>query len=260
MRIVGLISASDPFGGIFARAYRDCGGPSFCALLVLPDRKEVGGRLFDRLAAAATLLRPKGVARLLAARMGIPRAADRAVGMNLRWPNALAGPETRVLRLENLKDESQLLKLKELEPEMIVSIGAPVILRPSVLALASIGAINVHNALLPKYRGHFGTFWEVYHGEPRGYVCIHEMAAKVDLGRMLAWEAVDLKSLPSFLDLLIEKKRVGGTLLGRLLQGIQRDGALPATERIDSAGSIPDSYFPFPSPQEVLRLKWGRCT
>lgn len=256
MRILLITSDSSAVGGAFAKAYHDSGGPPLSQIIVLPERKSLGGGLVSRALTAWRLVGPRGSIRLLAAKAGL-RSSDRGLGITLPWPAALAARGTRLLQWESLKGESAVENLKQLRPDVLVSVGAPVIFSRSVLATASIGVLNVHNGLLPKYRGHFGTFWEVYHREPWAYVCIHEMLPKVDTGRMLGWERIEIAQSPSFLDLLIEKKKRGGALLARVLQETQDLGKLPATDPIDVPSDIPDGYLPYPSWKEILRFKWA---
>jgi methionyl-tRNA formyltransferase len=141
-------------------------------------------------------------------------------------------------------------------PDVLISVGAPVIFGRRVLDVPTIAAINVHNGLVPRYRGHFATFWEIYYDEPRSYVCIHKMESKVDSGDVLAWERVEVSQVSSFFELMLEKKRSGGALLARLLREIESKGRLPDAKPPHNVDSTLSSYFPWPSVKDVMRLRW----
>lgn len=256
MRFVLVTNDEDRLGGIFARAYLESGGPPFTGIITLPDRNSVSAGIGRAILTALKLATPIGTLRALAARAGCPLSSDRKIGLAERWPDALVGPKTATYQLQSLKEKKSLATLKSLKPDVIVSIGAPVILGPSTLDIPSIGSVNVHNGLLPKYRGHFGTFWEVYHGEPWAYVCVHEMLPKVDSGRIIGWQRVTVSDCRSFFDLLIKKKRIGGALLAGLLQDIQQKNKLPKTSPIHRTDDDGDDYFGFPSARDIWRLKW----
>jgi methionyl-tRNA formyltransferase len=63
---------------------------------------------------------------------------------------------------------------------------------PRLLALARIGAFNMHGSLLPKYRGRAPVNWAVLHGETVTGATLHEMTARPDAGPLVAQTAVPI--------------------------------------------------------------------
>jgi methionyl-tRNA formyltransferase len=61
-----------------------------------------------------------------------------------------------------------------------------------LLALARLGAFNLHGSLLPKYRGRVPINWAVLHGEQSTGATLHEMAAKPDAGAIVAQTSVPI--------------------------------------------------------------------
>ena len=100
------------------------------------------------------------------------------------------------------KDEREFLRdprspafgehLAGLEPDLLLSAAYARIVPESVLAVPSIGAINVHPSLLPDYRGLSAVWWAIYDAQPRVGVTIHEMTAGVDMGPILGQAAVEV--------------------------------------------------------------------
>lgn len=65
-------------------------------------------------------------------------------------------------------------------------------LKPPLLALPRRGALNMHGALLPKYRGRAPVNWAVIRGEPETGASLHYMAEKPDAGDLVAQQAVPI--------------------------------------------------------------------
>lgn len=86
--------------------------------------------------------------------------------------------------------EPFLAHLAALKPDLLVSGGYDRVLRESALSIPRIGAINVHPALLPRYRGCWPVYWALYEGETVIGATVHEMDLPVDTGAILAQESI----------------------------------------------------------------------
>jgi methionyl-tRNA formyltransferase len=151
-----------------------------------------------------------------------------------------------VLRLDRSINSGKSRSLIEgYEPDILVSLQANVIFKKRLLDLPSRGCINVHTALLPKYRGLMPTFWALKNGETVTGVSVFFMDEGIDSGPILVQKRVEIGERS--LDALIRHtKRVG------------IDAILEAIEKIQSGGYelIPNddinmSYFSFPTRQDV---------
>jgi methionyl-tRNA formyltransferase len=76
--------------------------------------------------------------------------------------------------------------LAPLRPDLIVSGGFPWRIPADVLALPRLGAINFHDALLPRHRGPNATGWAFRLGDRETGVTIHRMTPDFDAGAILA--------------------------------------------------------------------------
>lgn len=74
--------------------------------------------------------------------------------------------------------------LREFRPELIVLGGASRI-RSHILSVPSIGTINIHPGLLPKYRGQSVVAWALWKGDPVG-VTAHFVDTGLDTGPIIA--------------------------------------------------------------------------
>jgi methionyl-tRNA formyltransferase len=79
-----------------------------------------------------------------------------------------------------------------LRPDLIISAGFPYLIPPDVVALPRLGAINIHPALLPKYRGPKALEWAFRNGDPKLGITIHRIANDFDTGPILAQTSVPI--------------------------------------------------------------------
>lgn len=126
-----------------------------------------------------------------------------------------------------MKDPLVLDQLNTWKPEAIVVVAFGRILPQIVLDIPSVGCINVHASLLPKYRGAGPIQWALIRGEQKTGVTIMKMDAGMDTGGIYVQEQVTIlndDTIDTLSDRLAES---GSTLLLASLAGIQ-DGSLQA--------------------------------
>ncbi len=83
--------------------------------------------------------------------------------------------------------------LAGLEPDVIFVTGFPWKLPVEVLGLPRLGCINIHPALLPRYRGPNPLFWQLMNGETQTGLTIHRMDAGFDTGPILVQRAIPIE-------------------------------------------------------------------
>lgn len=143
-----------------------------------------------------------------------------------------------------------IARVKELAPDVIVSVAAPEIFRKDILVAAPMGCINIHSGRLPKYRGMMPNFWQMLHGETHATVTVHEMAEKLDAGAVLDTLEYPIRERDTLDRVITETKREGARLMIRVLRDLQAGRALP--KPLDMSQS---SYFKFPQPADVRKFR-----
>src|SRR5215218_8400398 len=78
------------------------------------------------------------------------------------------------------------------KPDLIVSGGFPWRIPADVLALPRLGAINFHDALLPRHRGPNATGWAFRLGDAETAMTIHRLTPEFDAGPILAQAVVPI--------------------------------------------------------------------
>lgn len=110
-----------------------------------------------------------------------------------------------VFQPEQVRQPEVVEEMKKLEPEVIVVVAFGQILPETILNLPSLGCINVHASLLPKYRGAAPIQRVIIDGEKESGVTTMYMAKGLDTGDMIEKMVVP-----------IDPKETGGTYHDKL--------------------------------------------
>src|SRR5260370_14955519 len=76
------------------------------------------------------------------------------------------------------------------KPDVIYSFYYRYLIPESVLAMARLGAFNMHGSLLPAYRGRAPVNWMLVNGEHEAGVTLHQMVARADAGDVVGQRSV----------------------------------------------------------------------
>lgn len=76
--------------------------------------------------------------------------------------------------------------LQSVKPDLLISFFFPWRIPSEALAVPSLGAVNLHPSLLPRYRGPNPLGWTLRNDEPEMGLSIHRMDAQFDTGPVLA--------------------------------------------------------------------------
>ncbi len=90
-----------------------------------------------------------------------------------------------VIKHKKVKDSEVIKKIKKINPEIIFCIGGTQIIPGEVLKIPQLGVLNIHPALLPKYRGRFSTVHALFNGDRQTGVTAHFMDEGIDSGPII---------------------------------------------------------------------------
>ena len=106
----------------------------------------------------------------------------------------------------NSKDSLDILK--QLKPDLLISIAGNEIFKEDLINLAPKGCLNLHTAMLPKYRGLMPTFWALKNKEKHIGVSIFFVDEGIDSGPIIFQEKVEVLNKTQE-QLIIETKKLG---------------------------------------------------
>jgi methionyl-tRNA formyltransferase len=190
-----------------------------------------------------SLYGPGDFARLLA-RVVAQRARRRSIAALAR---DLGIP---VVPTRSVNDPDFVRRMRQVRPDLIVSVAAPEIFREEILESPRIGCINVHSGRLPAYRGMMPTFWQMLSGEPTVTVTVHEMNRDLDAGAILGTVECPIERDDSLDRVITSTKREGARLMIRVLREIARGSVNPRPLDMSDA-----KYYSFPKHEDARELR-----
>ena len=148
-------------------------------------------------------------------------------------------------RVANVNSQDFIDLVGSYGPDLLVSMSCPQIIRERVRGLFPMGAINVHGAPLPRYRGLMPAFWVLRNGEESTAVTVHELGDALDDGAILVQRRVPILESDTWDSLVRRSKAAGAEAVLEAVAAIE-DGTVErkANPREDS------TYFAFPSPAD----------
>jgi methionyl-tRNA formyltransferase len=146
--------------------------------------------------------------------------------------------------------EAAVAKIGASKPAVIYSFSYRHLIPESVLALAPLGAFNLHPSLLPAYRGRAPVNWVLVNGERETGVTLHHMVARADAGDIVGQRAVTIDDNDNALTLYRKLVPMGVELIEELHPKIVA-GSAPRRKMDIAKGS----YFGRRKPEDG-RIDW----
>jgi len=162
---------------------------------------------------------------------------------------------------QDASEDSFVAELAALEPDVILVASYGQFLKKNLLAVPTIGTINVHPSLLPLYRGASPIQWALANGDCETGVSVLFVTPRMDAGDLLAQESFPITSDDTFCTLEPKLAAKGAELLLRVLDGF-RDGtqvSVPQDEpQVTLARKLTkeDGRIDWRLPAERIRNRW----
>jgi methionyl-tRNA formyltransferase len=130
---------------------------------------------------------------------------------------------------QRLGDADCLAAVRACKPDLLVLTGADIV-PASLLEIPTLGAINPHYGLLPRYRGMNVTEWSIWHDDPVG-VTVHMVSTGIDTGATLLRECVRVERGDGLLDLRSKQQELSARLLYDAVVELRDGSASPVPQR-----------------------------
>lgn len=149
----------------------------------------------------------------------------------------------------SINSPENLKILSDLKADLFVSIGGNQVFRRALLDIPTQGTINLHTALLPKYRGLMPSFWVLKNQEKYTGVSVFFVDEGIDSGPIVVQKKVEIAGRTQE-ELIEYTKDIGMDCILEAMISI----------RDQSYTLIPNpkeelTYFSFPSRQDVITFK-----
>ncbi len=156
--------------------------------------------------------------------------------ITLAWEHQL-----RLISINHLNDPRAYDLLAGFKPDLICVSCFSKIIPSALLHLPGLGALNLHPALLPRYRGPSPIFWQLRQGETHTGVTIHTMSEHLDAGDIVLQKPIVFPDGASGADLEALCAEAGAAALVEAVEQVCRgEGArTPQVEAESSYYSLP---------------------
>ncbi|MCX8030477.1 MAG: methionyl-tRNA formyltransferase [Thermodesulfovibrionales bacterium] len=127
----------------------------------------------------------------------------------------------------DIKKEDFCHQIKNLTPELIVVVAYGKLLPKEILTIPSLGCINVHASLLPKYRGAAPIQWTLINGEKETGITTMLMDEGLDTGDILLQKTINIDPNDNYESLSQKLAQLGANTLLETIYGLRNNKIRP---------------------------------
>ena len=149
-------------------------------------------------------------------------------------------------------DSSVFARINDLNPDILVVSSYRNILGSYILDIAELGAINLHMAPLPRYRGAHPENWAIINGEDQMGYSVHYLDEGIDTGDIIAQDSVSILPEDDILSLTYKIAADAPKLLIKVLRDVQSGHIIRIPQDESDA-----SYYPPRKPEDGI-IDWSR--
>jgi len=152
----------------------------------------------------------------------------------------------RIFLEQSINHKKSIVLLKKYKPDLLISILGNQIFKKEIINLASKGCINLHTALLPKYRGLMPTFWVMKNNEKYTGVSVFYVDEGIDTGPIIIQKRVEIGDRTQE-QLIKYTKKIGMEAIVDAVQIIDSEEVKTLKNDDDQM-----TYYSFPKKEDVL--------
>lgn len=153
------------------------------------------------------------------------------------------------LLCDDINSADFLEHCQQLKVEIIACVSPTQIFKEDLINLPKYGCINIHTAKLPKYRGLYPTYWAMACGEKTVGISIHYIDKKIDTGRIILQDEVEIPPKVTLDQMLTTTKLKGVELLVEAIRQIASGTAQAYTP--EGKGT----YFSYPTSESYKNFR-----
>ncbi len=147
---------------------------------------------------------------------------------------------------KSINNKVSLGLIQQYKPDLLISILGNEIFKKSLRELPTKGCLNLHTALLPKYRGLMPTFWVLKNNEKQTGVSVFFVDEDIDSGKIVAQRVVEIPNGISQEQLIQITKKIGMQAIIESIEKIEK-GNLNTIENNDDEAT----YYSMPTREDV---------
>ena len=147
---------------------------------------------------------------------------------------------------KGINNPISITAIRALNPDLLISIAGNQIFKEPIIQLAPKGCLNLHTALLPKYRGLMPSFWVLKNNETETGVSVFFVDEGIDSGPIIVQKRISIGNM-SQEELIVFSKKIG---MDAILEAVKliNSGEYGVMENLESNSS----YYSKPTKNDVL--------
>ena len=157
--------------------------------------------------------------------------------------------DLELIELSSFDNDDIYKKIVSLKIDIFVVVAFR-ILPEKYISIPRYGSINLHASLLPQYRGAAPIQWALMNGEKTTGVSVFQIEKKVDTGKIIYQEKVDINESDNFESLSNKLSNLGAEILIEALNNIE-SGEANLFEQDDALSTKAPKIS-----KKMLRIKW----
>lgn len=158
----------------------------------------------------------------------------------------------KTIKLANrINHPESLAIIQNFKPDLLVSLAGNEIFKQPLFESAKFGVINLHSALLPKYRGLMPSFWVMRQNEKKTGVSVFFVDEGIDSGPIVIQKEVPLLNR-THAELIWELKYIGADAIIEACNQVAKYGKYTPTIANDEKNM---TYYSRPTKEDVKVFK-----
>ena len=150
---------------------------------------------------------------------------------------------------KNINHPDSVQAIQKLCPDLLISILGNQIFKEPIINLAPKGCLNLHTALLPRYRGLMPTFWVLKNNEKYTGVSVFYVDKGIDSGPIIVQKKIEIGER-SQEELIKYTKRIGMEAIAEAVDLIEKDQVT-----VIENNAKEKTYYSFPTREDVKVFK-----
>ena len=146
---------------------------------------------------------------------------------------------------EHINSFNSVKRIKSYSPDLLISILGNQIFKSPIINLAPKGCINLHTAMLPKYRGLMPTFWVLKNNEIKTGVSVFFVDEGIDSGPIVSQRELVIGNRTQK-ELIIITKKIGMELIAESVDKIYY-----GNYKLIENDASKMTYYSFPTSDDV---------
>lgn len=129
-----------------------------------------------------------------------------------------------VLQPSNVNSDAVLEKIRDISPDIIITVAYGGFLGKKLRKIAPLGCINIHPSLLPQYRGASPLQSALFDNHSTSGISIFKIVAAMDAGPIINQKKIDIPMEMNFTEFSDYAAEIGADLLLETLEQIENEG------------------------------------